>query len=435
MIYVPSGAPPRRHLLYHVWPVRDSLWRWNLRHLLTRIDVFNGRRVVAIVHDARSEPPEAVEELLDGHGCEFIVTPNGPAAEALTFPSLLSRLAQEDPTGIAFYGHAKGVKYGDRAPRAVRLWARSQYVTCLDDWLTVREHLGSAGFTGPLRRLGRFREHQQLGSWHYSGTFFWMRLERALAPRARHVPHFYGGVEAWPGLHFESEDARCLFFDELDASPYDERFWRERGLPELLAWQARVRRVQPPSDLLSPAPVDGVSGPRTEQKPAELLWWIDQLAACGARSLLVIGSLHGGVEWHVARIFRARGLDLTLTSLDLHVSPNLLSTLQDARAAFGQDACAVQGDSASPEVRGRLAPTYDAVFIDAAHGYRAVHQDFLLARALGARLIGFHDIVDSDWHVQARCCVSRLWEELRARHWTMERTSGAWGGVGILRCA
>ncbi len=424
-----AGVPPRRHLLYHVWPVRDSLWRWNLAQLVARLDVFNGRRLVAIVHDQRSEPPEAVQQLLEGHGCEFLVRRNGPAAEALTFPALLARLRDEDPWDVAFYGHAKGVKYGPAAPRAVRLWAKAQYAVCLDDWLRVRAHLQEAALTGPFRRVGRFRAHQRLGAWHYSGTFFWMRRDRALGRRPRPVPRFSHGVEAWPGIHFERHETRCLFFDHLDASLYDERFWNRRGLPALLAWRRGVARVRAPRDLLTPA----LAGPRTEQKPEELAFFLDELLRSGARSLLVLGSLHGGVEWHAARAFRAQGRDLALTAVDRRVSKDLEDTLAAISRDFGQAARVVECDLAAPDARGRLERSYDAVFIDADHGYAGARRAFLLARELGARLVAFHDVVDSDWHVQNRCCVSRLWREVRDRHPAAERASGEWGGIGVLR--
>jgi hypothetical protein len=47
-------------------------------------------------------------------------------------------------------------------------------------------------------------------------------------------------------------------------------------------------------------------------------------------------------------------------------------------------------------------------------------------------MVAFHDIVDSDWHASARCCVSRLWRELRANHMTREIALGDWGGIGVV---
>src|SRR5207249_5847089 len=120
-----------RNLIYHVWPVRDSLWRWNIEQLLERIDIFNGRRIIGIVHDSQSELPEEVMKCFEGHGCEFVVRSNNPLGEVNTFPKMLARLASEDPNEITFYAHAKGVKYGAKASLPVRQWAEALYVTTL----------------------------------------------------------------------------------------------------------------------------------------------------------------------------------------------------------------------------------------------------------------------------------------------------------------
>ena len=50
----PFTSMPRRNLIYHVWPVRGAWWQWNLDQLKGRVDMFNGRRILGIVHDDRS---------------------------------------------------------------------------------------------------------------------------------------------------------------------------------------------------------------------------------------------------------------------------------------------------------------------------------------------------------------------------------------------
>jgi hypothetical protein len=93
----------------------------------------------------------------------------------------------------------------------------------------------------------------------------------------------------------------------------------------------------------------------------------------------------------------------------------------------------VQADSTSLAARSALGDgAYDAVFIDGDHGYRGAQNDWLLARSVGARLIAFHDIADSHWHAAARCCVSRLWAEIKRDHRTVERVSADWGGIGVV---
>src|SRR5712671_7067778 len=92
----PFAAPPRRNLIYHIWPVRGSTWKWNLDQLKQRIDLFNGRRVVGIAHDSRSESPETVQEYLEGHGCEFFIIANDQTGEVTTFPAMLERVVSQN---------------------------------------------------------------------------------------------------------------------------------------------------------------------------------------------------------------------------------------------------------------------------------------------------------------------------------------------------
>jgi len=193
----PPAAPlpplvhaPRRHLMYHLWPVKGETWRWNVELLLQRIDLFNGRRLVAIVTDDRTEDLDAVQAAFAGHGVEFIVRPNAQGGESVTFPLMLAELAREHRDDVAFYAHAKGVKYEPSWPPAVKRWAEVQMAVTLDHWPSVRAQLERHAMTGLLRRPGRFTNHQHVGDWHYSGTCFWFRHDAVFERAWQDVPTF-----------------------------------------------------------------------------------------------------------------------------------------------------------------------------------------------------------------------------------------------------
>jgi hypothetical protein len=421
----PLAATPRRHLLYHLWPVRGGTWRWNVEQLLQRVDLFNGRRIVAVVSDQRTEDMATVRAAFGEHGFECIERPNAPNGEAITFPHLLDMVADEGTSDVSFYAHAKGVKYEPAFPPAVRRWAEVQYAVTLDHWPAVREQLDRFAMTGALRRLGRFANHQHVGDWHYSGTFFWFRHDAVFGARRRDVPSFYGGVEAWPGVMFSRHEAGCLLLDNLRELPYHERFWAQRGNPAFAQWQAAQRPVPVPPDLARPLPFEGHDGPRLEQRPDEFAWWLGQLLQQRVRRLLLVGGGHGGEQWHIARRFREAGLEIEITTLATQPRRELLQACADAERRFGQKAGVVSE-------RAALQAPFDAAFIDGDHGDAAVRRDVALALALGARQVALHDIVDSDWHAAHRCATSRAWAALKASRRTEERTGGSWGGIGLL---
>lgn len=405
----PLVAAPKRHLLYHLWPVRGGTWRWNVAQLLQRIDLFNGRRIVAVVSDERTDDIAEVHAAFAGHGITFIERPNGPCGESDTFPLMLAEVAREHPDDLSFYAHAKGVKYEPQWPPAVRRWAEVQYAVALDRWPEVRAHLEGHAMTGLLRRMGRYANHGHVGDWHYSGTFFWFRHDAVFRRAWQEVPRFYGGVEAWPGMLFAPQETSCLLLDGLSERlrdlPYHERFWQQRGNPAFAQWQRAQRPLPPPPDLLHPAPFEGEASPRLEQRPEEFAWWLARLFDSGAQRLLVVAPPHDGVATHVQRAAARRGRAIEV----LHLP---------------------RADALPKGLR------IDAAFIDGDHGYAACRRDVDAALAAGARLLALHDIVDSDWHAASRCCVSRVWAELAAQHPQAQARMGAdWGGIGLIELA
>jgi hypothetical protein len=275
------------------------------------------------------------------------------------------------------------------------------YRTALDNWLEVKEQLQRFALTGPLRIPGRFRTHRNLGDWHYCGTFFWMRHAYVFGRgKSLEVPQFYGGVEAWPGLHFTKAETGCLFLDELRQLPYHAEFWASQGEPELLRWENQRRGVARPASL-GLNPFDERGSPRTQQKPDELTWFLETLLKAGSRRLLTIGAMHGGLEWHVARFFRQHDRDIEIATIELAPTEHAKRSFSDATARFGQKMSLISGDSSLASTMAGLHEEYDAVFIDGDHGYRGVRSDWLLAKSLHPRvpfmilsiLIGMFNVV------------------------------------------
>jgi hypothetical protein len=208
-------SPSIRNLIYHIYPRRDSdSWRWNITQLLQRIDLFNGRRIVAIVTDSYTDNPDTVKAALGDRVDDVVVMPNIPELrEVNTFEALMSRVKSVHPSHVTFYAHAKGV--GRINHPTVRHWTSLMYVALLDYWPLVRTTLLNKPLAGVFKKLGRgWPEHESKSEWHYSGSFLWFRNRDVfLKPDWARIDRFWSGIEPWPSLHFSADQAVSLFLE------------------------------------------------------------------------------------------------------------------------------------------------------------------------------------------------------------------------------
>ena len=183
---------------------------------------------------------------------------------------------------------------------------------------------------------------------------------------------------------------------------------------------------------IKPKPIEGIAIPRTVQKEDELLWAIGEMLNHDVKTLLVIGSYHGGVEYHVARKYTEAGQSIHLTSIDPMECRERCETANKIRA-LKQASLFLHGASTDPAIRDKLEAAYDAVFIDGDHSYMGAKRDAALALRLAKKMILLHDIVDSDWHRQQGCYVAHVWDDLKATHAHHDERGGVdWAGIGIL---
>jgi hypothetical protein len=231
--FEPFAGPPVRDLAYHVYPARSGshAWRWNVRQLLRRISLFNGRRVVAVSVDGKTE---SVGEVMDAFGGEvdaadFVVVENEPGApEAKTLPLLLARLRTDDPDRCLLRAHAKGVTHEhDGKWPVVKEWVETLYEAMLDYWQVVQDMLAHHPVTGCFRcDWQQWPQEAPASRWFYSGSWFWARSRHLFARPWRDVPRFWSGVEALPSLLFDREEAGCLFADSCGVV-YNADTWKQ----------------------------------------------------------------------------------------------------------------------------------------------------------------------------------------------------------------
>jgi len=236
---VPFAGPPVRHLLYHIAPFGgNGVWQWNVAELLKRFNVFNGRRIVAIVTGDDLDPPFAVKAAFAGHEVTFLECPNDSDLwEVATFAAMWEALGPTGPDDMTFYAHAKGVTRGGDA--IVEEWTRIMYHTLLDYLPLVEKMLEREGIAGSFKRFGRFWEDHCLVRWHYCGTFYWVRNARLPRPGCWHEVHrFWAGTEAWPPVIFPT--GGCVFHEGgPEMAMYDARYMMRVVLPALTVWEQR----------------------------------------------------------------------------------------------------------------------------------------------------------------------------------------------------
>lgn len=224
----PRSGITTRNLIYHITPfASNDIWLRNVRQLLRRMDLFNGKRVIAVATGEGLVAPDQVCAAFGNHQVEIITRPNSSQLrENATFLPLLESVADPDPHKATFYAHAKGVGkdvccLGD--PKGSRYWRNAMYHELLDDWSRIDELLIDSAIVGTHCRQHNENHHiypdgQSSSSWHFAGTFFWFRNDAVFSTKKwRDVWQPTGwGAEAWPGRLFEFEQSTCVAYDGLE---------------------------------------------------------------------------------------------------------------------------------------------------------------------------------------------------------------------------
>ncbi len=234
-------TPTVRNLLFHVYPTAGNLWRRNVEQILNRIDLFNGRRIVAIATDHTTASPEQVKAALKGNVDEILTVPNDPTRrEVATFLPLFSSVKSTHPSHVTFFCHSKGVTSMRQGSHAVKLWTDIMYSACLDYWPYVEKILDSYPVAGAFKKIGRgWPAHESNSEWHFSGSFYWFRNRDVFNTDWQRIDQFWSGIEPWPSIHFRREQAGCIFYESPISSMnlYDVNTFIGSVLPAWEAWK------------------------------------------------------------------------------------------------------------------------------------------------------------------------------------------------------
>lgn len=202
-----------RNLLFHLFPVKETIWTWHAQELVRYRDVWNGKKIVVLAVGAGTADEDVVRDILSPLGAEILVRPNSAYyGETAHFLEALSRLESKNPREVTFYAHAKGVTRTERT-NWIRRWCDAMY----------RLNLGNVDVTDRLlaahEAVGAFRliKNHSGSPWHYSGTFWWLRHDALFSRDWRTIEDGRWGVEGYPGKHIPLEKSFSLTEDNVSA--------------------------------------------------------------------------------------------------------------------------------------------------------------------------------------------------------------------------
>lgn len=201
----------KRNLVYYVFPLRSSIWRWNVELMRSFLPHFNGRKLFIVAKNSQTEDADEVIRAIDCPEGEPVVVENDPELwETRHFIPALEKLQSVDENESTFYAHAKGVTRDLQRESGVLGWIRALWllnlgcVDLVDSLLTRYPTVGafrwSYTHTKPLSS-GRF------SPWQYSGAFFWLKHSKLFSNNWKEIIEDPYGIECYPGIQFSIEDS------------------------------------------------------------------------------------------------------------------------------------------------------------------------------------------------------------------------------------
>jgi len=176
------------------------------------------------------------------------------------------------------------------------------------------------------------------------------------------------------------------------------------------------------------------------QHDEELIQVLDIIKKANAKNFVEIGTSKGGTFYAFSKVM-GEGEKISVDMLNGNLGGlNDIETQQRNKALQGEikNSVFITGNSHNYDIYTELKnilgnEEIDILFIDGDHSYNGVKKDFEMYKPLVKEggLIIFHDIIDTEYHRQFNCYVSKLWGEIKGEKKEIV-TDGVWGGFGVL---
>lgn len=246
-----KNVPPRRrHLAFHIYPAKSStVWRRAVEQLRLRWHLFDGVKAVAVCTVGDVDTFATVAGAFSGLGADVfpVEDHSGPKGlrEVASWEPLWERiLADANEDDVAFYAHAKGVSRRVNPGCMTHRWASLLYHLNLDYWPDVERLLKRVPIVGAFKKTG-YGFGRAGGRFHYSGTFYWVRLDDFRRRySASKPPRVWTGAESWPGIAYDVGEAGCVWGENVQSKLdlYSPKYWKSTVIPE---WSEWLRKAVP----------------------------------------------------------------------------------------------------------------------------------------------------------------------------------------------
>lgn len=201
-----------RNLIFHCYPIRETIWPWHVDRLLERKSLWNGRRILILVLDDKTDPEWVVRTKFAPLDVEVLVRKNVPKlGEQAYFIETLALLESRRSDETTFYAHAKGVTRNGPMFVPVQRWSDLMYRANLDFPKLIERRLEKFPTVGCLR----WRHEMPRIGWCWAGTFYWLRHDALFERNWRRIDKAIYGVEDYPGRQFKIEEGSCLTDEQV----------------------------------------------------------------------------------------------------------------------------------------------------------------------------------------------------------------------------
>lgn len=185
----------RRHCIVHVHAVDHPAVDLLFENLTRDKDFFDGERIASLTNGPKDAEYEG---RLNELGFTVLRFENNAGREMDGFFHMsLPLLCERTQAGLVFFTHSKGTSHGPDSPQFPQIitWNRVMWrhnVSEFDKW--IRPNLDRFHCFGTLRKKQEKVASVHPQEYHYSGTFYWLRLEELMRRQ-------WAGRVAWSEAH------------------------------------------------------------------------------------------------------------------------------------------------------------------------------------------------------------------------------------------